>query len=269
MNHQFDVIIIGDSKEGNAAVKAIAGSNRKIKAAFISREFKSTTTWDFLNVEYIKADVVFIDYNKRLFCCYLDNGDRYYCTHLIIATGLKYAPFMVGNKIVPGVFNTTNEIPKTSKQQVAVVIGNKDKDIKLAMSIAKKYKYVYLCSSTMILDATDTLCKKLSNIENILIVPNSSVIKASFEENMLTAVTLDNYSKITCNAIFAITDCTPETSFISEKLISKENSYLKTTNTAQSDIVPKCFAIGNCACKSTKKMQMAMVETVLNDFDGG
>ena len=57
MNRQFDVIIIGDSKAGNAAVKSIAGANRNIKVAFISREFKRSTTRDFLNVEYIKDEV--------------------------------------------------------------------------------------------------------------------------------------------------------------------------------------------------------------------
>ena len=52
-------------------------------------------------------------------------------------------------------------------------------------------------------------------------------------------------------------------------VINKENGYLKTTDTAQSILVPKFFAIGNCACKSTKKMQAAMVKAVLNDFSGG
>jgi thioredoxin reductase len=82
-------------------------------------------------------------------------------------------------------------------------------------------------------------------------------------------VSLDNYSKITCNAIFAKTEAMPETGFASEKLISKENGYLKTSSTAQSLLVPKCFAVGSCAYKSTKKMQATMVESVLNDFNGG
>ena len=85
----------------------------------------------------------------------------------------------------------------------------------------------------------------------------------------MTAVILNNYAKITCNAIFAITDTTPETDFISEKLISKENGYLKTTNIAQSILVPKLFAMGSCACKSTNRMQAAAVTAILNDFSGG
>jgi thioredoxin reductase len=58
----------------------------------------------------------------------------------------------------------------------------------------------------------------------------------------------------------------PETEFISEKLINKENGYLEVSNIAQSLLVPKCFAVGSCACKSTKKMQDAMVSAILSDF---
>lgn len=266
MNRQFDVIVIGDSKAGNEAVKNIAAANRTIKIAFISREFKSSTTRDFLNVEYIKDEVTFTDYKNRLFGCYLKSGIRHYCTHLIIASGLGYAPFMIGSKVVPGVFNTATEIPKTAKQQVAVVVGGGDTDTKLALAVAKKYKYVYLCTKNMELEVTEATFKKLAKAENILVMPNVSITKTTFEEDALVSVNLDNYSKITCNAIFAKTEATPETSFVTEKLISKENDYLKTSNIAQSMLVPKCFAVGSCAAKSTKKMQAAMVEAVLSDF---
>ncbi len=266
MNRQFDVIVIGDSKAGNDAVNNIAAANRTIKIAFISREFKSSTTRDFLNVEYIKDEVTFTDYKNRLFGCYLKSGIRHYCTHLIIASGLGYAPFMIGNKMIHGVLNTATEIPKAAKQQVAVVVGNGDIDTKLALAVAKKYKYVYLCTKDIELEVTEAIFKKLKKAENILVMPNVSIAKAVFEDETLVSVNLDNYSKITCNAIFAKTEANPETAFVSEKIISKENGYLKTSNIAQSLSVPKCFAVGSCACKSTKKMQAAMVESVLNDF---
>jgi thioredoxin reductase len=266
MNKQFDVIIIGDSKAGNAVVKKIAAANMTIKIAFISREFKSTTTRDFLNVEYIKDEVSYTDYNRGLFGCYLKSGIRHYCTHLIIATGLGYAPFVIGRKAIPGVLHTTTELPKATRQQVAVVVGSNDADAKLALAVAKKYKYVYLCTKALQLDIAEATSKKLEKAENILVMPNASITKAIFEDGLLASVSLDNYSKITCNTIFAKTEATPETKFISEKLISKENGYLKTSDIAQSLLVPKCFAVGSCTCKSTKKMVDAMVEAILSDF---
>jgi thioredoxin reductase len=173
---------------------------------------------------------------------------------------------MVGNNVVSGIFNTTTEIPKTAKQQVAIVVGNNDVDAKLALAVAKKYKYVYMCAKSFDLVTTDATQKKLINAENILVIPNVSITKATFEDEALVSVTLDNYSKITCNAIFVKTASMPETSFVSEKLISKENGYLQVAADAQSLLVPKCFAIGSCASKSTKKMQAAMIKAVLSDF---
>ena len=88
MNCQVDIVIIGDSKDGHEALKKLAAAKPDIKIAFISREYKSTTTHDYLNVEYIKDEVIFIDYKNRLFGCYLKTGKQVYSTHLIIASGL-------------------------------------------------------------------------------------------------------------------------------------------------------------------------------------
>ena len=57
MNYQVDVMIIGDSKVGHEILDNIASNKRTIKVAFISNVFKSTTTRDYLNVEYFKDEV--------------------------------------------------------------------------------------------------------------------------------------------------------------------------------------------------------------------
>jgi thioredoxin reductase len=268
MNYQVDVIIIGDSKDGHEAVKNIASANTKIRTAFISREFKSTTTHDYLNVEYIKDEVVFIDYKNRLFGCYLKNGDHIYCTHLIIASGLQYEPLMLNNKIVPCVFNNVDDIPKNSKSKPAIVLGSNNVDVKFALSVAKKYKYVYLCTKSLnIEDITAANARKLSEVKNIQVLPNTSVLKAYISDGVLQKVDLDNYSTVTCSAIYVKTTSKPESNFVSNRLIKKDiYGYLEVTNNAESTIVPKCFAIGNCAAKFTKKMNQNMVESILSDF---
>ena len=268
MNCQVDIIIIGDSKDGNEALKNLAATNPKIKVAFISREFKSTTTHDYLNVEYIKEEVIFTDYKNRLFGCYLKNGDRIYGTHLIIATGLQYEPLIIHNKQVPCVFNTTDDISKNSKNQPAIVIGNNNIDVKLALAVAKKYKYVYLSTRSLnIKDITSANARKLREAKNIQILPNTSILKVHVKEDILQKVDLDNYSTITCSAIYVKTASKPESAFVSDKLIKKDIfGYLEVANNAESTIVPKCFAIGNCANKYTKKRSQLMVESILNDF---
>ena len=270
MTQQFDIIVIGDSKNGNSTIKQLALNNCKLKIAFISRNFKHSTTHDFLNVEYLKDEVIFTDYKNRLFGCYLKSGNRCYCTHIIFATGIKYAPLILKNKPLPESFVNLNEIPKAAKMQSAVVFGNTDAAVKLALKVAKKYKLVYLCSKTIELElkASATLQKKLEAATNIAVLPNTSLLKVTtFTDGTLKTIELDNYSTITCSAIFAVTDAIPETQEISIKLIQKnELGYLITTSSCESNLVPKCYAIGNCAVKSTKKMEAAMLESILADF---
>lgn len=269
MNYQFDVIVIGDSKHGNATVKMLASANKSIKIAFISREFKSNTTHDFLNVEYIKSEVTFTDYKNRLFGCYLTNGDRLYCTHLIIASGLQYTPLIVKNKQVPNVFNNTDDINKLAKNQQAVVLGSCDADVKLAIAVAKKYKYVYFCTESLIPNISDVNMNKLINLENLVVLPNTTISNFLIKDGALSSLELDNYSTLSCSAIFVKTEAKPETTFVSNKLISIDTEgYLITSNCLESVIVPKCFATGSCVRKNTKKMSLALIEKILNDFGG-
>ena len=126
MNFQVDVMIVGDSKVGHEILDKIASSKSTIKVAFISKAFKSSTTHDYLNVEYFRNEVEFTDYKNRLFCCYLKDGRRIYATHLIIATGLDYSPLMLANgkPAAVGVYNNIDDVPKTAKNQPAVVVCN-------------------------------------------------------------------------------------------------------------------------------------------------
>jgi thioredoxin reductase len=141
--------------------------------------------------------------------------------------------------------------------------------VKFALSVAKKYKYVYFCMESLNSNITDKNMQKLINTENLVILPNASITKFTKVDGSLNSVELSNYSTLTCSAIFVKTQSTPETSFVSDKLIGKdEKGFLRSTNISQSLLVPKCFAIGNCACKSSQKMRSSAIEALLNDFGG-
>ena len=273
MNCQYDIIIIGDSKEGNQLIKSIAAVNINIKLAFVSREFKTATTPDFLNVEYIKDEVVLTDYKNRLFGCYLKSGPRLYATHIIFAVGQKYAPFTVNNKLVPNVFHTIVDVPKEAKKLPAIVVAYTEADIKFAFDVAKKYKYVYICLDEFGSWMSEALRKKLllKQAANIVVLPNTHINKVStYDENLVT-VTLDNYSTVTCAAIYVKTEASPDTSCISARsglIRANEAGYLVTTDTLESTLVPKCFAVGTCTQKCTKKMMDALIESILIDFGG-
>lgn len=273
MSYQYDLIIIGDSKEGSQLVKSIASVNINIKIAFISREFKTTTTPDFLNVEYLKDEVVLTDYKNRLFGCYLKSGSRLYTTHLIFAVGQKYAPFMVNNKKVPKVFNTAIDIPKEAKKLPAIVLVNNEADVKLAFEVAKKYKYVYLCLDEFVGKCSEAINKKLlqKQSSNIVVLPNTHIKKVSAYDENLINVELDNYSTVLCAAIYVKTDTSPDTSCVSARtglIKANEAGYFETDNKLESTLVPKCFAVGTCTQKCTKKMINSLIETILTDFGG-
>ena len=272
MNYQYDVIIIGDSKEGSQLIKNIA-SNINIKIAFISREFKASTTNSFLNVDYIKDEVVLTDYKNRLFGCYLKNGSRLYATHLIFAVGQKYAPYLVNNKKVPNVFNTVVDIPKEAKQLPAIVVAKNEIDISMALEVAKKYKYVYLCLNDFGTWIPEALRKKLllKQAANIVVLPNTHINKVASRDETLSTVELDNYSTVTCAAIYVKTEVSPDTACVSPRaglIKANESGYFITDDKLESTLVPKCFAIGNCAQKCTKKMITNLLEAISTDFGG-
>lgn len=273
MNYRYDIIIIGDSKEGNQLVKSIASANINIKIAFISREFKITTTPDFLNIDYIKDEVIFTDYKNRLFGCYLQSQNVLYATHLIFAVGQKYAPFMLNNKKVLNVFNTTANIPKEAKKTPAIVLLQNETDVTMAFEVAKKYKYVYLCLEEFSGKVLEVLDKKLLKkpLENIVVLPNTHIKKVTAANENLINVELDNYSTILCAAIYIKTKASPDTACISARaglIKTDEAGYLITDNKLESTLVPKCFAVGNCAQKSTKTMINSLIKSILTDFGG-
>jgi thioredoxin reductase len=274
MNYQYDLIIIGDSKEGNQLVKNIASANINIKIAFISREFKSATTPDFLNVEYIKDEVVLTDYKNRLFGCYLKSGNRLYATHLVFAVGQKYAALTINNKKVPNVFNTVVDVSKEAKQLPAVVLVRKEADVTLAFEVAKKYKYVYICLDEFSGKLSEEVNRKLllKQSSNIVVLPNTHIKKVSNYDETLLKAELDNYSTVLCAAIFVKTEASPDTSCVPVRaglIKANEAGYLEVDNKLESTLVPKCFAIGNCcAQKCTKKMVNSLIDTILTDFGG-
>lgn len=274
MNYQYDLIIIGDSKEGNQLVKSIASANINIKIAFISRDFKSATTPDFLNVDYINDEVTFTDYKNRLFGCYLKSGNRLYATHLVLAVGQKYIPFTVNNKKVPNVFNTAVDIPKKAKQLPAVVLVQTEADVTLVVEVAKKYKYVYVCLDSFSGELIDAISEKLltKQLTNIVVLPNTHIKKVSKYDETLSKVELDNYSTVLCAAIYVKTKASPDTACVSPRarlVEADEAGYLVVNNKLESTLVPKCFAVGSCcAQKCTKRMMNSLTDAILADFGG-
>jgi thioredoxin reductase len=268
MNFRVDVIIVGDSKAGHEILDKIASYKPAINIAFISKTFKSTTTHDYTNVKYFKDEVEYVSYRHRLFCCYMKNGDNIFSTHLVIASGLEYEPLTLNSELVPCVFSNADDIPKTAKDQPALVICNQDADAKLALEVSKKYKQVYLCTKGLTLteSTSKTTAAKLENTSNLVVLPNTAIKKVVSDKGVLQKVELDNYSEVSCSAIYTKTSAKPAIEFIPRKILVREGEYPVVNENCESTLVPGCFAAGNCLNKYTKAMQQKLVESILKDF---
>lgn len=270
MHFRFDVVIIGDSKSGHDLLDKLATKNPKLRIAFVSQTFKSTTTHDYSKVKYFRSEVEFVSYRHRLFHCFLANKDVLFSTHIVIASGVNYEPFMVNGEALPNVFNTTDDIPALAKDQAALVISSgQAQDAKLALDVAKNYKQVYFCTNEMELSKNITAAnaKKMAKTENLTVVPNVSIQRFGLENRALKSVELSNYVEVGCSAIYVKTASKPATEFVPRKLIPKDpKGYFVVSEKAESELVPKCYAIGNCIAKYTKAMEQAVVEAILSDF---
>ena len=60
-----------------------------------------------------------------------------------------------------------SEITINPKNKPAVVYGDGELAVSYALELAKKFKYVYLCSSVFKLDCNSKLLNKLNNTANI------------------------------------------------------------------------------------------------------
>lgn len=268
MNFRVDVIIVGDSKSGHDILDKLAKSNPNINVAFISQAFKSTTAHDYANVKYFKDEVKYVSYRHRLFCCYMNNGDNIFGTHLVVASGLKHEPLVINNKQVPCVFNNIDDVSNLAKDQAALVVCNQESDAKLAVEVAKKYKHAYICTKE--LNLTESLsaatAKKLNKAENITVLHNASIKNTISDSGVLQMVELDNYSEIACSAIYLKNDSAPAIDFIPRKIISRDGAYPIVRDNCESYLVPGCFVVGTCLKKYTKAMEQKIVESILRDF---
>ena len=266
MNSKFDLIVIGDSKEGRSLVKTLATASSQLKIAFISEAFQNNIR-DHLNVEYLQGKVTFIDYYRMLFGCYLDSGDRIYGTHLIFATGEVYEPFMFDNKIVPNVYNTPTQVLEKSKDAQAAVVGNDEEILKIALKVANKYKHLYICIEGIQLNCSKALQEKLKSIPSVVILPNTRIKDFLTEDGELKALKLDNYSALTCSVIYTKTKANGNTAYIPQNLFARDSQgYLITSKNLESTLVPKCFAVGSCTQKCTKNMINLLKTEILKDF---
>ena len=253
-NKLYDVVVLGASNEGIALCEYIKAKAPEKQVALVSRHFNFVKPHNKLaNTELIQGDSVYSGYMKGMVILTLRNKDIVCGKNLVIATGATpiKAPTLKNNNIC---YNP-RDLKLTSKLKPAVVYGNNAAAVTYSLAMAKKFKYIYLCSNDFDLKCDARLARKLDNTANVVHLPNCRITACkNNKEGNLCEVALDTYSTINCSALVMALGRTPDVNGIDMKMIELDkDSYIKVNTNHQTTKVPNIYAIGECTKHNTKR----------------
>lgn len=260
MSQLYDVIVIGASEEGINFCEQLLAKTTGLNVALVSRNFNRPV--DIAGLTKISGEVIFSTYNRGMIGLTLHDRTQIFGVNVIIAVGTKPVKSNLKNSNIR--YNLLDI--KASKNSPAVVAGNDALAVTYALTLAKKFKYVYLCSSSVELACEARYLKKLENTANIVHLPNCNVIGCKNDKNgNLTEVQLDTYSSIRCTALVMSLGRLPDNSGLSKRMIETDvNGYIVTKGFNVTTIVPTIYAIGTCTKNGTKTRMVPIVNHLID-----
>lgn len=259
LNQLYDVIILGASDEGISFCEQLLDKTVGLKVAMVSKNFNRPV--ESPGLTKIPGEVIFSSYVNGMIGLTLADRTQVFGVNVVVAVGTKPIKSNLKN---PNIRYNLAGI-KASKSTPAVVVGNDNLAVNYALSMSKKFKYVYLCSSTVELTCDSKYLKKLENTANIVHLPNCNITGCKNDKDgNLTEVQLDTYSSIKCSALVMSLGRTPDSSGLSKRMIeTDENGYIITRGFNTTTIVPKIYAIGTCTRSSTKNRLTPVVNHLI------
>lgn len=262
----IDVIVIGASKEGiNVAIK-LAQKDPKINVAIVSKDFKNWSSKypQPANVYKIEQEVTYTTFNRGLYGIYLKDSTRLFSCNLVIATETKSSPLKIKTRSIE-VYDNLTKAPKAGTDDQAVIIGQNDVAVKLAIAASKKYRYVYLCAESLKLNCKEDLKVKFSKVKNIALLPGCKITNFSTDKDgKLKDITLDTYATVRCNVIFMFSQKEPDTYYLPNKFIStNENKAIITDEINESVKIKGIYVVGACNANYKKKAILKMCDHII------
>ena len=253
-NELYDVVVLGASVEGIALCEYVKAKSPKTKVALVSRHFKFIKPNNKLaDTVKIQGDSAFSSYNHGVVILTLKNRKTVVGKNLVIATGAT--PVRTTSLKNANICYNPRDLKDSSKTKPAVVYGSNSDAVSYALSMAKKFKYVYLCSKDMKLSCDAKLVKKLNATANVVYLPTCNIVSCkNNKEGHLSEITLDTYDTINCSALVLALGKTPDVNGIDTKMVElDQDKYIKTNTQHQSTKVPNIYAIGECTRHNTKR----------------
>ena len=255
-NELYDVIILGASSEGLALAEYVKSKDANVKVAIVSKHFDFVKSTDrLLDTELIAGESAYSSFNHGLIALTLKDKRLVVGKNLVIATG-GYPVKATADKFKSkSVCYNPREITIDPKNKPAVVYGSGDDAVRFALAMAKKFKYVYLCSDGFELACDAKLLKKLNDTANIVHLPNCSISSCrSDKEGKLQEVTLSTYDTIKCSALVLALGRKPHVSGVDPNMIETDaDKYVKINARHQTTKAANIYAIGECTRHNTKR----------------
>lgn len=255
-NELYDVIILGASVEGITLAEYIKSKTPETKVALVSKHFLFVKAVEKLgDTDLIKGESIYSSFNHGVIVLTLKDRRIVAGKNLVIATGgypIKATIDKFKNK---NICYNPREITVNPKNRPAVVYGNGNDAVNFALTMAKKFKYVYLCSDVFDLQCDAKLLKKLNDVPNIVHLPNCSIASCKNDKDgNLQEVTLNTYDTIKCSALVLALGRKPHVNGVDPKMIELDaDKYVKINTQHQTTKVANIYAIGECTKHNTKR----------------
>lgn len=258
-NQLYDVVVIGASEEGISFCTQLLARTVGVKIALVSRSFNRAV--ELKGLTKINKEVIFSSYSHGLISLVLSDQSQIFSSNVVIAVGTK--PLKSNLKNCSIKYNL-NDL-KPSKSSPIVMAGNDELAVAYALKLSKKFKYVYLCSSTIELDCSLKQLKKLENAANIVHLPNCNIINCKNDKDgNLVEVQLDTYSSIKCTGLVMSLGRIPDVSGLSKRMIVTDSKgYIITKEFNETTIVPGIYAIGTCTESHGKGRLLPVVKRII------
>lgn len=267
-NQLYDVIVVGASEEGLALCEQLNAKTKNAKIALVSKHFNlQTPKHNLQNVDKFEQEVVFSYYKHRLLGVYFTNKDAIFGKSIVIATGSKPIKSTLKN---PNIKYNLNNM-KYNKAAPAVVFGKDNTAATYAISLAKKFKYIYLCFDSLDLKCDSKYLKKIENIANIVCLPNCNIIACKNDKDgNLAEIQLDTYSSIRCSALVMSLGRIPEKVCIDKRMLKTDaEGFIIVKENNETTEIPNIFAIGTCTKNHTKAKITAVANTIIKRHNIG
>lgn len=262
-NTLYDTLIIGGTVEALTCYCQLQKAAPQAKIALIAPKLKTMQTKLTPEpFEHFQTKIIYSTFQHGIICFLNEKNERFCCKSAIIATGTSPIKSTLKSDCL---YYSVDSMPSKKNGQV-IIYGEGGTDaIKAAISLARKYRYVYLCTPTFRLRGTEDLRNRLQRHKNVVHLPNTNIKSCKRDKNSeVSEVVLDTYNTIHADAILMLLGREGDPSPLNKRMVEVDTQnkiIVKSCN--ETTLVPNIFAIGDCAQSQNTLSIRQIVNTII------